>query len=415
MTVAALIFILTYLIIAGQKIPYLRLDRPAGSILGAVAMVVFGVVPPGEAGARGVNHETIALLLGMMIISAYLIEARCFRFASWLTLTRVRRPRRLLVALVLVSGGLSAVLVNDTVCLMFTPLVVQMCRDARLRPLPFLLGLCFGANAGSVATPTGNPQNMIIGTLSAIPYARFLALLALPALCSLLVVCAVLLLFFRRDLPAAEHAAPALPRPALQPRLAALSLTVLGGVLVAFLCGYPMAWAAMAGAAVLLLLGRRPPRRILGSVDWVLLVFFCGLFIVTYGVGKAGIADWLFSAVRPLLGDGALRQAAVFSAFTVAACQIVSNVPFVLLASHFMGQLADPPFMWLLMALVSTLAGNLTTVGSVANLIVLEGSRETEPVRFFAFLRYGAPVTAATLLCSLLILWGERALGLMAR
>jgi Na+/H+ antiporter NhaD/arsenite permease-like protein len=415
MTVAAILFCLTYLVIAGQKVPYLRLDRPSGAILGAVSMVVLGVVPPGEAGRDGVNHDTIALLLGMMIIGAYMIEARMFRFASWLTLTRVRGPRRLLVALVLVSGGLSAVLVNDTVCLMFTPLVVQMCRDARLRPLPFLLALCFGSNAGSLATPTGNPQNMIIGTLSGIPYARFTALLALPALLSMAAVAAVLLVAFRRDLPARPVEEPHLPRPALQPRLAGLCLVVLLGVLCGFLAGAPMAWTAMAGAAVLLLLGRRPPRRVLGTVDWVLLVFFAGLFIVTYGVGRSGIAAWLFHAVRPALGDSVLRQATVFGAFTVVASQIVSNVPFVLLASHFLGQLADPPFLWLSTALFATLAGNLTTVGSVANLIVIEGAREVEPVRFWSFLRYGAPVTAVTILVAFGALWGERALGLFGR
>jgi Na+/H+ antiporter NhaD/arsenite permease-like protein len=415
MTAALVVFLLTYLIITGQKIPLLRLDRPSGALLGAVGMVVTGVVTPGEAGRDAVNHDTIALLLGMMIISAYMIEARIFRFTSWFTLTHVATPRRLLVALVFVSGLLSAVLVNDTICLMFTPLVVEMTRDARLRPLPFLLALCFGANAGSVATPTGNPQNMIIGTLSGIPYARFTALLALPAFLSLVAVAVILLILFRHDLPARPLGALHLPRPALQPRLALLCIIVLAAVMIAFVRGYPMAWTAMAGAATLVLLGRRTPRRVLGSVDWILLLFFTGLFIVSYGVGKSGVAARLFAAVEPLLGQGALRQSVVFGAFTVLASQIVSNVPFVLLASQFMGHFAEPAFIWLSTALFSTLAGNLTTVGSVANLIVLEGARDVEHVRFGQFLRYGALVTAATLAVGFAALWGERALGLLPR
>jgi Na+/H+ antiporter NhaD/arsenite permease-like protein len=408
---ALVVFILSYIVIAGTRIPLLRLDRPAGAMLGAVGMVLLGVVSPEEAARDGINHDTLLLLLGMMIVSAYMVEARMFRYASWLTLTRVHTPRRLLVALVLVSGVVSAVLVNDTVCLMFTPLVVELARGARLKPLPLLLALAFGSNAGSVATPTGNPQNMIIGTLSGISYARFTGALALPALASLLLVSAALVIMFRRDLPDAPIDAAGLTRPDLNPRLAALCLATLAGVVAAFFAGKNLAWTAMTGAALLVLTARRAPRVVFERVDWVLLLFFGALFIIVYGVGKAGVAEAMFAALKPALGDGALSQSLVFGAFTAAASQVVSNVPFVLLASHWIPAMADPVFLWLSTALFSTLAGNLTIVGSVANMIVLEGARGEVEVGFVEFLRYGAVVTALTLVGGFGVLWLERALG----
>lgn len=410
---ALVVFVVAYALIAGARVPGLHLDRPSGALLGAVGMVVLGVVPPAEAARDAVNHDTLLLLLGMMIVSAYLVEAGLFRWASWFTLTRVHSPRRLLAAVVLVSGGLSAVLVNDTVCLMFTPLVVQLVRDARLRPLPFLLALAFGANAGSLATPTGNPQNMIIGTISGLSYAHFTLALALPALVALGVVVAVLAVSFRADLPARRLVEVALPRPEVQPWLAGWCLATLAGVVVAFFAGAPLAWTALAGAAVLLVAGRTDPRAIFVQVDFTLLLFFGALFVVVYGVGRAGLAEAMFTLLQPALGSHPVAQAGLFGAFTVVASQVVSNVPFVLLAAHWMPHFADPPFMWLSTALFSTLAGNLTIVGSVANMIVLEGAKEHGRVSFGEFLRHGSVVTALSLLGAFGVLWAERALGLV--
>jgi Na+/H+ antiporter NhaD/arsenite permease-like protein len=411
MTAALLVFVFSFLVIAGARLPLTRLDRPAGALLGAVGMVLCGVVEPGKAVRDGVNHDTLLLLLGMMIISAHMSEARLFRFASWFTLTHVHSPRRLVVAIVFVSGALSAVLVNDTICLMFTPLVVQLARDTRLRPLPLLLALAFGANAGSVATPTGNPQNMIIGTLSGLSYGRFTAVLALPALVSLVLVAALLLALFRRELAPTGRLSANLPRPDLQPALAALCLVTLAGLMAGFFAGANLAWTSLAGASFLLLTSPRPPRAVLLQVDWVLILFFGALFVLVYGVNEAGIAQAMFDGLKPLLGDTLLQQAAVFGLFTVLASQVVSNVPFVLLASSWMPNFLDPTFLWVLTALVSTLAGNLTMVGSVANLIVFEGAGEDGRVGFLEFLKYGALVTAATLLAGFAVLWTERSAG----
>jgi Na+/H+ antiporter NhaD/arsenite permease-like protein len=412
MTAALAVFAVTYLAIAAGRVPFLSLDRPAAALLGAVLMVATGVLAPSEAGAA-VNGDTVGLLLGMMILAAYLTEAGFFRWASWKVVTSVSTPRALLWGLVFAAGGLSAFLVNDTVCLMMTPLVLRIVDDAELPPLPFLLALAFGSNAGSAATLTGNPQNMIVGTLSGIPYARFAAALALPALASLLLVAALLAALFRRELPRRKLARGHLPRPELDRALLVKSLSATALVLAGFLAGLPLAWTALAGAALCMAVGGRVPREALMRVDWPLLLFFAGLFVVVAGVGRAGVADRMYDGIAPFLGEGAPRQVTVFSLFTVAASQLVSNVPFVLLAAHWIPRAVEPELLWLATALASTLAGNLTVVGSVANIIVLELAGERGRVGFWRFLRYGAVVTAATLAAGLALLLAERRLGLL--
>jgi Na+/H+ antiporter NhaD/arsenite permease-like protein len=361
-----------------------------------------------------VNGDTLGLLLGTMILSAYLAEAGFFRWASGRILRAVAGPRALLWAVVFTAGALSALLVNDTVCLMTTPLVIALADEADLPPLPYLLALAFGANAGSVATLTGNPQNMIVGTLSGISYARFAAALALPAAVSLCIVAAVLQLVFRRDLPRgrlaprARPAPAAVDRPLLRRALAATALATAG-----FLAGFPLSWTALFSAALLMAVAGRAPREALRKVDWPLLVFFGGLFVVVAGVARAGVAARVYELAAPALGDSAARQALVFSAFTVAGSQLVSNVPFVLLAGEWIPRLAEPRLLWLATALASTLAGNLTVIGSVANVIVLELAGSRARIGFWRFLAIGAVVTTATLAAGLGILLAERALGLL--
>jgi len=411
MTTALVIFALTYALIAGLRVPGLALDRPAAALLGAVAMVVLGVVPGEEALRDGINHDTIVLLLGMMLVSAFLGASGLFRRLSWWTLRRVRSPRRMVTVLVWVAGLSSALLVNDTVCLVLTPLVVQLARDARLPPLPLLLALAFGANAGSAATPTGNPQNMLVATYAQLPYARFVGALLLPSLAGLLVVTLVLQRRFRAELSGRIAELPPQERPPVDTRLAVWSALVLAALVVAFCAGAPLSWSAMAGAAVLMLVGRVPARQLFVEVDFVLLLFFAALFVLVHGVARAGVTQAMFDGLSPLLGAAPGEQALRFGLLTVAGSQLVSNVPFVMVAAHWMERFADPTLMWLSTALFSTLAGNLTLVGSVANMIVMEGARDAVEVSFLGFLRHGAVVTVLSTAAAFAVLWAEWRLG----
>src|SRR5512142_2932401 len=188
---AIAIFCLTYLLISGRRLKVLPLNRPAAALLGTVLMVACGVMTPQQA-YRAVDYDTLVLLLGMMLISAYLFMAGFFDWAADWILRRARSPQALLGYLILVSGVLSALLVNDTVCLMLTPLVVAVIVRGRLPLPPYLLALAMSANIGSVATLVGNPQNMIIGHLSKISFLRFSASLLLVAVVGLAIEYAVL-------------------------------------------------------------------------------------------------------------------------------------------------------------------------------------------------------------------------------
>jgi Na+/H+ antiporter NhaD/arsenite permease-like protein len=409
---AVIVFALTYLAIAAGRFPGLSVDRPSAALLGAVLMVATGVLTPAEAGAA-VNGDTLGLLLGTMILSTYLGEAGFFRWASGRILQSIAGPRALLWAVAFTSGILSALLVNDTVCLMLTPLVLRLIDDARLPALPYLLALAFGANAGSVATLTGNPQNMIVGTLSGIPYGAFTTALALPALASLAIVAAVLQLLFRRDLPRGALPPHAAADPQVDRALLAKALGATALALAGFLAGFPLSWTALFCAALLTAVGGRAPREALARVDWPLLVFFAGLFVVVAGVSRAGLADRMHDAVAPLLGGSPARQAVAFSAFTVAGSQVVSNVPFVILAGEWIPRMEEPRLLWLVTALASTLAGNLTVLGSVANVIVLELAGSRAGIGFWRFLRIGSVVTTLTLAAGLGLLLAQRALGLL--
>ena len=413
MITALIIFIGTYLFLAGTELPFLKLDRPGGAVAGAVAMVAFGVLTPEQVYREAINWDTLVLLLGMMILSSLMARAGIFRWVSWAALKRAHAPDTLLAVVVVVAGGLSAVLVNDTVCVMCTPVVLALVDAAALAPLPYLLALAFASNAGSVATLTGNPQNMLIGTLSGIPYAHFAKALIVPAVLSLLCVYLVLRIAFRRELRAAPRIDPHLPEPPLPRGQAVLCCFALAFVVTGFLAGYSLAWTAMLGAALLLILTRGTPKEIFAQVDGTLLLFFAALFVVTHGVAEAGITERIFHAIEPALGSDALQQTIRFGAFTVGACQLVSNVPFVLLAQHWIPKMADPHLSWLSLALVSTLAGNLTPVASVANLIVLELAGDRAKVPFFRFLAVGAGATFLPLFVGLATLLAERKLGIL--
>ncbi len=409
---ALVIFLATYLFLTGLRLPRIGLDRTGAALAGAVAMVVFGVVGTTQVAQLAINWETIFLLLGMMILSSALARAGVFRWISYRALKRAQGAQGLLALLVAVAGGLSALMVNDTVCLMCTPLVVALIDDAELPPWPFLLGLAFASNAGSVATPTGNPQNMVIATLSGISFPTFTAALALPALVALASVFLVLEFEFRAELratPLSVH----LPPPTVDLVAASTCAAVLVLVVAGFFLGQSLAWTAMAGAALVLLFTPGPAKRTLEGVDGTLLLFFAALFVVTFGIAQAGIAERLFDALEPLFGTTPGNQIVRFGAFAIAGSQLVSNVPFVLLASRWIPQMADPHLSWLALALTTTLAGNLTPVASVANLIVLELAGQKGQIPFLRFLRTGIVATFLPLAAGMSVLWIERSLGLL--
>jgi Na+/H+ antiporter NhaD/arsenite permease-like protein len=401
------IFAVTYFFLAGFRLPFPTLDRPSAALCGAAAMVLFGALPAREVTAA-IDFDTLVLLLGMMLLSAYLTRAGFFKSSAWWVLKIARTPRSLLVALAAVSAVLSAFLVNDTVCLMLTPLVLALVESAELPPVPYLLTLCMASNAGSVATFTGNPQNMLIGNVSGQAYGHFAAYLAFPALLSTAAVVAVLLFVFRRELGGKPFttldARPKVDRPLLY-----LCAVVLAGVIACFFAGLSMAWSALVGGAVVVVFSNKEPREQLLKVDWLLLLFFAALFVVVQGVNREGWVLKMREAFAPLMLGGPLRETVGFTALTVVASNLFSNVPYVMLAKQWVPAMRDPALAWQVLALASTLAGNLTLIGSVANLIVFELAAGKVKLSFVGYLKVGVPVTLLSLALGLAALWAEHA------
>jgi Na+/H+ antiporter NhaD/arsenite permease-like protein len=406
--VALVVFLLTYVFLAGFKLPWIKLDRTGAALVGAAAMVGLGIIPPSEV-ARAIDVDTIVLLLGMMLLAAYLTRAAFFRATAYYVLRHSKTPRGLLFALVMISGLLSAFLVNDTVCLMLTPLVLMLVKSADLPPLPYLLALCMASNAGSAATFTGNPQNMIIGVASRIPYAQFIAMMALPALLSLGVVFLVLLYAFRKELPH-RSIHPDGPPPPVDRRLLVICSIAVVGILIAFFAGLPLSWSALVGATAVMVVAGINPEEQYKKLDLGLLLFFACLFIVVHGVNEEGWALKMRDLFAPLMVGGPIRESFGFTTLTLVASNLFSNVPFVMLARVWVPGMADPLLGWQVLALASTLAGNLTLIGSVANLIVFEGAKDTIKVTFWQYFRVGAPATIISLVLGLATLLAERAL-----
>ncbi len=401
------VFVATYILISVHRIRFLNLDRPSAALLGAVLMVVLGVVPFDEALRGAINWETLLLLLGMMVVVAYLKLARFFEFVSTWILLRSGNPRRLLVLLIVASGLLSALFVNDTICVLFTPVVLAAVLRANLNPLPFLIALVTAANIGSVMTLTGNPQNMLVGIFSRIPYgAFFLAQLPVGA-AGLLLDALILRRLYARELEGSFETGslvlPQVDRPAMTRILAVVVLVCLGFLLPlerwlpGLEPGQKLPLVALAGAALAILAGRARPAEAFAQVDWGLLVFFAGLFVVIAGINRTGILPALNARVSPMFDPAG----GVLTLFTVAMSNLVSNVPYVLVVQKWV----SGTYSWLLIAMASTFAGNLTIVGSVANMIVLELSKEKAKIGFFDYLKAGVPVTLATTGAGFLILY----------
>ena len=400
--IALAVFALAYVLIAARRFRFLPIGRPTGALLGAVLMVLLGCLTPAQA-YGSVDGNTIALLFGMMVLQVELERSGLLdALAGAIAAKRVSAPG-LLVLVVVVAGALSALLVNDAVCLLGTPLVVRVCRGGRVPAVPYLLALAIGSNVGGTMTLTGTPQCVIIGAYSGISYARYASVMVPTGAVLLLVAAAILLLSFGRRLRGLRVeplAAPATPLD--RPRARRFVITLVA-VVAGFLAGLPLAWVALAGACLSAMLRFGEPTETLSRVDWPLLLFFASLFVVVGGVAHTGWIDRAVDGLAPWLSGDPGARPVRFAAFSLAGSNVFSNVPFVLVLGHGYPAAGEP--FWMQLALTSTLAGNLTLVGSVANLIVAEAAdREGEHVGFLDYLRVGVPVTLATTAAGLAML-----------
>ena len=387
---AYVVFAASYVVFALGKFPGMKIDRPGGAIIGAVLMVAFGAVTAHES-LNFIDFGTLVLLFSMMVVVGCLHLAGFFDWIAGLAVARLQ-PQHLLPAIIFLTGGLSAFFVNDIVCLAMVPLTLQAARRMGLKPLPYLLAVATASNIGSVATITGNPQNMLIGSFSGIGYRAFLVRLGPVALIGLALDWLIIRWIFGRAAPEATReiledvpriGGPALGKPAM----------VIALVLAGFVAGFPPPMVAAVGAALMLITRTREPRLVYDEVDWGVLVFFVGLFLIVGGAENAGLTQHLFAVADRLN----MQNAGMLTLVTAALSNVVSNVPAVMLLKPLAAGFHDARTGWLVLAMASTLAGNLTITGSVANLIVVERACDEMHIGFWDYSRVGIPVTLATL------------------
>lgn len=402
-----IIFSVTYFFVAIGSLPVFVLDRTGIAFLGALAMVVSGAVLPSDALAS-IHFPTIFLLFGLMMISAQFRLGGFYTYIADRIAASMASPETFLLILMLTSAGLSALLANDIVCLAFTPVIAAALVRKRRNPIPFLLGIAIAANIGSAATVIGNPQNMFIGQVGGLGFGRFFLWCLPPVIASLAASYFILRLLYRKNFHDEWKPVRALPEEQPLPfnRWQSTKGTiVLAASIALFFTPVPRELTVMVAAGLLLCSRTTKTEQLMSLVDWQLITFFCGLFIVIKGLTVTGIPvqiiDWLSTH------SISLAQPYLLSAVSLALSNIVSNVPAtMLLAPHI--QPGDT-HSWYILALSSTFAGNLITIGSIANLITFQIAKKAGiEISFFEHAKAGIPVTAASmaLLCGWIFIAG---------
>jgi Na+/H+ antiporter NhaD/arsenite permease-like protein len=391
------VFVVVYAGMILGGLPFLQLDRTGVALLGAIAVVGLGALTPEQA-ALSIHLPTLLLLFSFMVISA---QMRLGGFYAWVTLGIAGlplAPPALLAAIMAAVAALSAVFSNDVICLAVAPVLADACLRRRLDPVPYLLGLACAANVGSAATLIGNPQNMLIGEVLRLSFPAYLGTALVPVAVGLAITWAIIAWQARGRWAGALAGAARSER--REPEAAGLDrwqtakgLTVAAVLVVIFLfTSWPREVAALTGAGILMMSRRLHSNKMLGLVDWELLILFIGLFVVNHALERTGVSA---EAVRSLAGAGLpLAEPAPLFGTTFVLSNVVSNVPAVMLLLPA----ATAPFSGPMLALVSTLAGNLLIVGSIANIIVVDAARRRGvAIDWRRHARTGIPVTLATL------------------
>lgn len=389
-----IVIAITLIGVALGRFPNLKMNRATITLAGSTILLGFGAITP-DIAFKLIDFNTLALIFSMMILNANLKISGFFSILNRFILIKAKNPKKLLILIIFSSGFLSAIFLNDTVVLILTPLLLYSLKSLKINPMPYLLALALSSNVGSMATITGNPQNMIIGLSSRISYTKFLQHLILPALSGLVIIYFILIYLYKKEFQKEKFETLEIPEVRIFKPLLIKTLFSIIILLVGFFSGASIVMTALFSISILLITRRIKPHRVFSEIDWSLLVFFAGLFIVTGTLREIGFVEKLWKFFSPLFERGIF----LFSFGTLIISNLISNVPAVLLIKPFIPMMEFPFYKWLLLAMASTLAGNLTLIGSVANLIVAEGAkRDGFEITFWEYLKAGLPTTILTML-----------------
>lgn len=394
-----LIIIITLAGIALGSLPKLRMNRATIALVGATALIIIGALNLEDA-YKAIDINTIILLFSMMILNINLRLSGFFKIITSKIISLANTPKQLLALIIFSAGLLSALFLNDTIVIMFTPLILDITFSLKRNPIPYLIALATSANVGSVATIVGNPQNMIIGIFSKISFVDFALRLTPIALIGLIIIWLIIIGIYREEFKKEKLITPVEEDYRVFHPLLIKSIIVLLIMFTAFNLGFPVSLSALSGAALLLITRRIKPERVFVEINWSLLVFFIGLFIITHTINQYFISS--ISSLESYSFTG--NFISDFSIVSAILSNIISNVPAVLILSPAVFKIPNPETVWLALAMSSTFAGNLTLIGSVANLIVAESAKKRGvKLEFYEYLKVGLPVTLITLILG--ILW----------
>jgi len=396
---SGLILFATLLVFTIGKSPVFRVDRAGAAIIGGSLIVGFHILSFDEA-IQTVDHRTIVVLFSMMVILANLKLAGFFEMVGSYLLKIVSSQWHLLLAVVCISGIFSAFCINDVVCLLFTPIVLLICRQVQCNPIPHLLATAMASNIGSASTIIGNPQNILISSLSGLNFISYFKAALPVSFIGLLLTYGIIGWCYRKDLHKKLHDHNPASDCTYDRFQIIKSLLTMAIVVIAFALGIDTATVASLGAAYLLITKRVNPENVYTIVDFNLLVMFVGLFVIVGGVEHSGLMNWFIGELSFI----DFNNYGVFTTVTIILSNIVSNVPAILLLKFFIPD-HDPGFWWTRLAIFSTLAGNLTITGSFANLIVVETAKHDGiTIGFWDYLKVGFPLTIITALVGFFLL-----------
>lgn len=402
-TIGLIIFIITYIGIIFTRLPKVNIDRPSAAFTGAVAMIVFGIISFDNA-IKAIDFNTITLLLGMMIIVSTLKFEGFFSLIASKTISYSHSRNKLLIIIVFITGIASAFLVNDAVVLLFTPIIISICRKTKLNPIPYLIAEILSSNIGSTMTITGNPQNMLIGISSNISYLDFLIKLLPISIIGMIIIVFIVKLFYRKhfnDKSILEFETDY----KYDFKKMRISVLIFLLVIIGFFFGKILSLSipiiALIGASLILLFGKAKPSSVIKDVDWVLLLFFASLFILVSTIQSLGLLD---SFINIELNEN-LSSIIGLHSLSLVMSQILSNVPYTVLMTPLMDVLKNEN-LWLALASSATLAGNATIIGAMANLIVIESAeKENVKISFWEFFKIGIITTLITLILSVALFY----------
>lgn len=388
-----IIIILTLVGVAIGRYPVFRMNRATIVLVGSTILIIIGAITLDQA-YSAIDLDTIVLIFAMMILNINLRIAGFFSLITSKITKFAHTPGQLLLLIIFTSGILSAIFLNDTIVLMLTPLVLEIVAALRLNPLPYLMAIATAANVGSVATIVGNPQNMLIGISSGISFNDFFIRLFPVAFVGLLIIWLVIFVLYKKEFQFQKSFDKIEINYKIYRPLLIKSTIAVVLMIILFISNAPVPIAALGAASFLLFTRRLKPERVFREVDWSILVFFSGLFIVTASIETSGLLKYLIEYSGIFFQEGIISLAVSSAVLS----NLVSNVPAVMLLKPFIPLLDNPNIGWLILAMATTFAGNFTLLGSVANLIVAETAKHNGVhLSFKEYLKAGIPITILSL------------------